>query len=131
MKLVQQIDSLDMNLLDQYSDVFKGLECITDVPYHIKVDPTYPPAVHLPRRVPVTPRPKTQEEFAHMESLDVIEKVAKPTDQVNNMITIIKPNRKICICIHPHDLNKTVKREYYPMRKIDVRLNLRRTGMGT
>ena len=31
MKLVQRIDSLDVDLLDQYSDVFEGLGCITDV----------------------------------------------------------------------------------------------------
>ena len=119
MKLVQRIDSLDIDLLDQYSDVFEGLGCITDVTYHIKVDPTHPPVIHPPRRVPVTLRPKIQEELARMESLDVIEKVAKPTDWVNSMVTIIKPNGKIRICIDPRDLNKAVKREYYPMRTID------------
>ena len=87
--------------------------------YHIKVDPTHPPVIHPPRRVPVTLRSKIQEELARMESLDVIEKVAEPTDWVNSMVTIIKPNGKICICIDPRDLNKAVKREYYPMRKID------------
>ena len=48
-----------------------------------------------------------------MESLDVIEKVAEPTDWVNSIVTIIKPNGKICTCIDPRDLNKAVKREYY------------------
>ena len=54
-----------------------------------------------------------------MESLDVIEKVAEPTDWVNSMVTIIKPNGKIRICIDLRDLNKAVKREYYPMRTIN------------
>ena len=119
MKLVQQIDSLDIDLLDQYSDVFEGLECITDVTYHIKVDPTHPPVIHSPRRVPVTLRPKIQEELARMESLDVIKKVAEPTDWVNGIVIIIKPNGKIRICIDPCDLNKAVKGEYYPMRTIN------------
>lgn len=119
MKLVQRIDSLDIDLLNQYNDVFEGLGCITDVTYHIKVDPTHPPVIHPPRRVPVTLRSKIQEELARMESLDVIEKVAEPTDWVNSMVTIIKPNGKIRICIDPRDLNKAVKREYYPMRTID------------
>ena len=119
MKLVQRIDSLDVDLLDQYSDVFEGLGCITGVTCHIKVDPTHPPVIHPPRRVPVTLRPKIQEELARMESLDVIEKVAEPTDWVNSMVTIIKPNGKVRMCIDPRDLNKAVKREYYPMRTID------------
>ena len=80
MKLVLQIDSLDVNLLDKYSDVFEVLGCMTNVVYSIKVDPTHTPIVHPPRRVPVTLRPKVQEELIHMEHLDVIEKVAEPTD---------------------------------------------------
>ena len=106
-------------MLDQYSDVFEGLGCITNVKYHIKVDPTHPPVIHPPRRVPVTLRPKIQEQLARMESLDVIEKVAEPTDWVNSMATIIKPNGKIRICIDPRNVNKAVKREYYHMRTID------------
>ena len=48
-----------------------------------------------------------------------IEEVEGPTDWVNSMVMIIKPNGKLQICIDPHDLNKAIKREYYPMRTID------------
>ena len=54
-----------------------------------------------------------------MEELDVIEKAEEPTDRVNSMVTIVKPNGKLRICIDPHDLNKAVKRDYYPMSTID------------
>jgi len=50
------------------------------------------PIVHPPRKVPVTLHLKVQQELKHMEELDVIKKVVKPTDWVNSMVTIVKPN---------------------------------------
>ena len=35
------------------------------------------------------------------------------------MVTIIKPNRQLHICIDPCDLNRAVKQEYYPMQTIE------------
>ena len=35
------------------------------------------------------------------------------------MVVIMKPNGKLRICIDPRDLNKVIKREYYPMRTIE------------
>ena len=35
------------------------------------------------------------------------------------MVTVIKPNGKLRICIDPRDLNKAIRREYYPMRTIE------------
>ena len=102
-----------------YSDVFEGLGCITDASYHIKVDKSDQPVVHPPRKVPVTLRPKIQQELNCMDKLDVIEKVEELTDWVNSMITIVKPNGNLRICIHPRDLNKAVKRDYYSMSTID------------
>ena len=57
--------------------------------------------VHPPRKVPVTLRPKIQQELSRMKGLDVIQKVDEPTDWVNSMMTVIKPLR---VCIDPHDL---------------------------
>ena len=54
-----------------------------------------------------------------MEELDVIEKVEEATDWVNSMVTIVKPNGSLRICIDPRDLNKAIKREPYPMSTIE------------
>ena len=50
MNLMQHLDVNDTKLLDSYSDAFEGLGCI----YNIKVDKSYQPVFHSPRRVPVT-----------------------------------------------------------------------------
>ena len=99
--------------------MFKGLGCISESDYHIKTDKTYQPVVHPPRRVPVTVQPKIQAELTQMEELEVIGKVAEPTDWVNSMVTIVKPNGSQRICIDPRDLNKAIQRELYPMSTIE------------
>ena len=122
MKLVKRIDSINNkteSMLEEYQDVFTGLGCITDVIHHIKVDRDHKPVVHAPRRVPVTLRPKVKQELKRMEELGVVERVHEATEWVNSMVTVTKPNGKLRICIDPRDLNKAIKREYYPMRTIE------------
>ena len=53
-----------------------------------------------------------------MERLDVIEKVTEPTDWVCSMLTIIKPNGSLHICIDPRHLNEAIQWEHYPMQTI-------------
>lgn len=106
MKLVRRIDSITAkpdDLLDEYKDVFEG---ITDTTHHIKIDPNHEPVVHPPHRVPVTLRSKLKDELNQMEKLNVIERVQEPTDWVNSMVIVTKPNGKLQICIDPCDPNK-------------------------
>ena len=77
------------------------------------------PVVHPPRKVPVTLKPKLQQKLLSMEKLDAIQKANKLTEWVNSMVTIVKPNGNLQICIDPRDLNKDIKREHFLMRKID------------
>lgn len=53
-----------------------------------------------------------------MECLGVINKQTEPTDWVNSMVTVTKPN-EIRICIDPQDLNTAIKREHHPLRTIE------------
>ena len=54
-----------------------------------------------------------------MERLNVIEKIDEPTEWVNSMAVVVKPNGKLRICIDPRDLNQAITREYYPMTTIE------------
>ena len=53
-----------------------------------------------------------------MEELNVIERVEEPTDWVNSMVTIVKPNGSLRICIDSRHLNKVIKSEPYQMSTI-------------
>ena len=49
----------------------------------------------------------------------VIKKVTTPTDWVNSLVVVEKPNRKLRICLDPKDLNAAIKRPHYPMPTLD------------
>ena len=117
--LVKRVETLSNDVFSKYTDTFTGLGCISGVTHHIQTDPNHMPVVHPPRKVPVTIRPKVKAELQRMERLGVIERVQEATDWVNSMVTVVKPNGKLRICIDPRDLNKAIKREYYPMRIIE------------
>lgn len=103
--LVQRIYKVDCeersDILKMFDDVFNGLGC----------DPPVPPVIHPPRK------DKIKAKLNRMESLDVIEKQIEPTDWVNTMVTVVKPN-KLQNCIYPQDLNMAIKRERYHSKQL-------------
>ena len=77
--------------------------------------------VHIPRlstHQGESLKEQIKEELQRMEDAGVIVKQTEPTDWVNSMVTVIKPE-KIRVCIDPRDLNRAIKREYYPMKTIE------------
>ena len=50
-----------------------------------------------------------------MESLGVIDRVTEPTDWVNSLVVVQKPNGQIRVCLNPKDLNKAIKRHHYQL----------------
>ena len=50
--------------------------------------------------------------------MDVVVSKTEPTEWVNSLVTIVKPN-KIRVCMNPQDLNKTFKREHFPLHTIE------------
>ena len=106
MRLVKHIQTLTNDTLSKYADTSTGLGCITGVTHHIQLNPNHKPVIHPPRKVPVTIRSKVKDELERMERLEVIERVQEPTDWVNSMVTVIKSNGKLRICIDPRDLTR-------------------------
>ena len=61
-----------------------------------------------------------------MEKLKVIVKIEEPTQWVNPIVIVEKPNGKLRICLDPRDLNTAVMREHYqlpPVEEITCRLS--------
>lgn len=85
----------------------------------IGVDKTVTPVVHPPRKIPIAIKDKVKTELDRMTEMGVIVKQEEPTEWVNSMVTVIKPNGKIRICIDPRDLNKAICREHYPLKTVE------------
>lgn len=125
MKMVQRIYSLTPSALPEdivnsnmYENLFKGLGCLPGM-HTIGVDKTVTPVVHPPRKIPIAIKDKVKTELDRMTEMGVIVKQEEPTEWVNSMVTVIKPNGKIRICIDPRDLNKAICREHYPLKTVE------------
>ncbi|XP_060070555.1 uncharacterized protein K02A2.6-like [Ylistrum balloti] len=105
------------DITTRYSDVFEGIGKL-EGKYHLVVDPTVPPVVHAPRKVPIALRDRLKAELDRLESMNVITPVTEPTAWVSSMVMVVKPE-KIRICIDPKDLNKALKRSHYPLPTIE------------
>ena len=57
-------------------------------------------------------KPKLEKELKCIVDLDIIEPVLKPTDWVNGLVVVEKPNQKLRVCLDPRPLNKAIKREH-------------------
>ncbi|CAC5388949.1 unnamed protein product [Mytilus coruscus] len=109
---------LPEKLEQQYGDLFTGLECLPGT-HKIRINKTVAPVVHAPRKVPIASKDKVKAELDRMEDISVIFKQQEPTQWVNSMVTVIKPNVKFRICIDPRDLNKAILPEHYPLKTVE------------
>jgi hypothetical protein len=75
--------------------------------------------VHAARKTPVSLRDKVKRELERMEKLNIIRRVDEPTEWVNSLVVVPKPNGEVRICLDPRDLNFAVKREHYQMPTLD------------
>ena len=112
--LIKRIHGIESN----YHDLFEGLGCMPGT-HTIKIDSSITPKVHPPRKVPISLKYRVKEELSRMEKLGVIKRQKEPTPWVNSMVTVVKPNGQIRICIDPRDLNNAILREHYPMKTIE------------
>ena len=116
---IKSIQQTPEYIFQYFKDVFNGLGCIKGTRHRIRINQNHTPVIHPPRKIPVMLRKKVKDELKRMEQLDVVERVHAPTDWVNNMVIVTKPNGKLRICIDPRDLNRAIKREHYPMKTIE------------
>ena len=87
----------------------------------MKIDERATPLVHPPRRIPYMLKDKVKAELCRMEEMGIITKVGKPTEWVNPIVVVGKPNGDgiVCICLDPVDLIKAVKREHFPLKRVE------------
>ncbi|XP_061709453.1 uncharacterized protein LOC133519464 [Cydia pomonella] len=102
----------------EYKDVFQGIGCLPGS-YKIRVNRECKPVVHVPRKVPIPLREKLKAKLEDMERQDIIAKVEGPTDWVNSMTIVKKPNGDLRICLDPKELNQAIKREHFRLPTLD------------
>ena len=115
-----EVDNLKQALLEDYSDVFsdKGkLREMTGRPMKITLtEDVQPFALSAPRQIPFAYRNLVKAELEKQVAAGVIESVTEATDWVHPLVVVPKPKGGIRLCVDLQNLNKYVKRPYYPTR---------------
>ena len=96
------------NLIKRYGDCFEGIGCFQGE-FHIALDPSIPPVVHPPRRVPEALREPLKKELYSLVEQGIIAKVEQPTDWVNSLVCVTKNDGSLRLCLDPKDLNRAIK----------------------
>ena len=96
--------------------LFEFFDCLGETgtlknTHHIEIKANVTPEVHPIRKIPLALEPKLEKELKRMVDWDIIEPVQKPTDWVNGLVVVEKPNRKLWICPNPRSLDKAIKRK--------------------
>ena len=73
-----------------------------DGTYHIE------PVIHPPGKVPYSLLGRLQDRLKELETLDVIQKVDRPTKWVNSLVIVEKRNGSLRMCLDPRDLNRAI-----------------------
>ena len=62
---------------------------------------------------------KVKNELSRLEKMRVIKKVTEPTEWVNSLVVVEKPNKSVRLCLDPRELNKSILREHFPMKTVE------------
>ncbi|GFU14317.1 uncharacterized protein TNCV_3491281 [Trichonephila clavipes] len=124
LKLTERIDAIECSiskneLIKQYKDVFTGEGEFPNEPYHITLKDNAVPAIHPLRRVPLDLQAKLKSTLDRLEKEEIVSKVNKPTDWVQSLVIVEKPNGNLRLCLDPRDLNKVIKREHYQIPRTE------------
>lgn len=114
-KRINKIKNSNLQLpgyLNEFNDCFDEIGCLHKT-HHIVTDPNVQPVINPPQRLPISLYDKLHKEIQRMVKLNVIVPVQEPTEWVNSLVAVEKPDNTLRICIDPRDLNKAVKRPHY------------------
>ena len=100
------------NYLKEFQNCFSDIGCLPGK-HHIFIDTNHPPTVKPPRQISCALHEKLKAKFDKMVEMKIIPAVNEPTDWVNNLVFVEKPNGSLGIYIDPKELNKAIKQPHY------------------
>ena len=114
----KQLSSMTADSVKQdYPHLFSGMGDLGEAKIQLQEEAVG--VIDAPRRVPLALKDRLKQELDRMQEQDVIAKVAEPTDWVNSLVVVEKPNGKLRVCLDPRNLNKAVKRPHYNMPTLE------------
>ena len=103
-------DDVKQQIMNLYPDLFSGVGTIKNAMVHLDVKPGAIPVVCSPCHVPHAVQPKLKEKLDRMLKRGVIRKldINEASDWVHALVTVIKPNGKLRVCLDLRTLNSVL-----------------------
>lgn len=108
--------------LDEFVNKYRGMfDEVGKFPgkVSIKLKDDSVPSLHYKKRIPLSMSNRLKTELDQMVRAGIISPVNHPTDWVNNVQLVEKPDGKLRICLDPKPLNACIKREHFLIPTID------------
>lgn len=106
------------DIYSSFKQLFEGIGCIPGL-VDIKLKVNAIPVVQTQRKVPLALHNRLKAALDDLEQKNIISKVNYPTDWVNSLMIVEKPNGSLRLCLDPKPLNKYICREHYLIPKCD------------
>ena len=75
--------------------------------------------IHPQQIWPIAMHDKLKAKLDQMEKDEIITQVMEPTDWVNSLACLWKPDGDLQVCLDPKDLNKVIKRTYHKISTVE------------
>lgn len=98
--------------IEKYKKLFNGCGRIPGL-QTICIRPNSIPKINYRKKIPFAIHEKLKQTLITMEREHIIEKVNYPTDWINNIMIVEKPNGDMRLCLDPKPLNECIQREHY------------------
>lgn len=109
---VHTLPSDRSTFVDANRELFDGLGKIPGK-CSIRLRENSVPVMRYRKRIPSSLTEPLKKEIEEMVASGILSSVDYPTDWVNNLQIVEKPNGKLRICLDPKPLNKCIKREHF------------------
>lgn len=117
-KFSHKLPKRKIDIFNMYPSLFQGLGCIPGF-VDIKLKDNAIPVVQYDRKIPISLHNKLKLTLEQLNEKNIISKVDYPTDWVNSLMIVEKPNGTLRLCIDPKPLNKYICREHFIIPKCD------------
>ena len=111
-QLIPKLATKREQILQSYPDVFEGIGCFPDPPYHIQLDQSITPKQTPCRPIPVHLKEAFQQEIDKMMKVGVLKPVYEAIPWINSFVLVEGRdelgNLKLRICLDPTNLNKVI-----------------------
>lgn len=96
-----------------FPDAFDGQVGLFDGETSLKLSPEASPVQLAPRSVPQSIMPQLKKELDRMEQEGIIRACPETTDWVHNLVTVVKKDGTLRLCLDPRNLNKYLIRNVH------------------